>query len=183
MSQYKRIHVVTYQEWLDVENKRQQWQQLHYPQHFPGAIKSHEDRLEKRAEILVKFPYSVILTGSYPEHDFVVRWCWQNMGPMDCKECHEHCSEYPSCHLVLATEYMEKYSYTDADGKLIEGEEKSYKESEAAHGHEGVWTSNWLGKTGYDYGSGEYCFQTETDRDRFLAAAPTFNLGEKYEGE
>lgn len=35
----------------------------------------------------------------------------------------------------------------------------------------------------HDYGLGEYCFVTESDRDRFLAAEPTFNIGEKYNKE
>lgn len=183
MSEYKKIHIVSRQEWLDVEAKRHKWLEDNYPKNLQATVDSHNARMKQREDIIAKFPYSVILTGSYPEHDYVARWGWQNIGPMDCKECHEHYSEYPGCQLVLATEYIEKGSYPDKDGKVIEWEEKAYKEAEAKHGHEGEWTAFWLGKTGYDYGSSEYCFLKESDRDRFLAAAPTFNFGEKYEKE
>lgn len=64
----------------------------------------------------------------------------------------------------------------------MDWEEKAFKDVEE-HSHVGVWCSMWLGKTGYDYGFSEYYFQNESDRDRFLAAAPTFNIGEKYEKE
>ena len=48
------------------------------------------------------------------------------------------------------------------------------------HEHVGVWTTMWLGKTGYDYGFMEFYFANESDRDSFLAAVPSLTFGENY---
>jgi hypothetical protein len=51
------------------------------------------------------------------------------------------------------------------------------------HEHEGEWSFLWIGKTGYDYGYGEYCFENERDRDSFLAAFSTFTWSEDWDKE
>lgn len=133
----------------------------------------------RRAETLKKFPYTVIVEGCYPTNDFACRWTWQQFGPMDCKECGDHCSEYPTCPLVLAIEeYKIKKSYTDKDGKVHEYDFHTCDPGK--HSHEGTWAIVWLGKTDYDYGFSEYCFKNEAARDNFVAAVPSFNLGENY---
>ena len=136
---------------------------------------------EKREETIKKFPYTVIVEACYPISDFACRWCWQQFGAMDCKECGEHCSEYPGCPLVLAIEeYVIKKSYTK-DGHVHEYD--FHTRDPGKHGHEGIWTIVWLGKTDYDYGFGEYYFKNEGDRDKFVANLDTFWLGENYEKE
>jgi hypothetical protein len=135
---------------------------------------------DKRNEALNKFPFTAIVEGSYPTNDFAARWCWQQFGPMDCKECAESYSEYPGCPLVQATEYLHHYTYKDSDGTMKEDSEKCYKKPEV-HGHEGNWTIVWLGKTGYDYGFSEYYFKDELSRDKFVQAVPDFDLGENYD--
>jgi hypothetical protein len=87
---------------------------------------------------------------------------------MDCEICEEHLSYYPGCSIILSTAYTEKITCVDKDGNTKEWEDVCYKEEEEQHGHEGIWTFFWLGKTNYDYGFGEYYFQKESDRDRFL---------------
>lgn len=139
----------------------------------------YQDRRDVAAK---KFPFTVITEGSYPENDFACRWCWQQFGPMDVEKCGDHESEYPACPLVLATKpYVEKHSYTDKDGKLHEYDFHTRDPGE--HSHEGTWTVVWLGKTGYDYGFSEHYFKNEADRDKFIEAVPSFNLGENYAEE
>ena len=133
-------------------------------------------REEKRNVIKSKFPFTVVLYGAYISHDFAVRWCWRNFGPIDGK-CDERGSEFPGCPLVLATEYLVNGWYFDANKNKVDWEEKAYKEVED-HDHVGIWKYFWLGKHGYDYGFSEFYFQNESDRDCFLAAIPNFNLGE-----
>jgi hypothetical protein len=135
---------------------------------------------EKRKLTGDKFPYTAVVEGVYPEHDFSHRWCWQQFGPPEYKECHDHDSDYPGCPIVLATEYIATGTYKGSDGTMKDWQEKRYKQPEK-HSHEGDWTTVWLGKTGYDYGFTEYYFLSEKARDAFILAAPDFGLGENYE--
>jgi hypothetical protein len=135
---------------------------------------------EARKIAIIKYPYTAVVEGCYPENDFSHRWCWQKFGSPECKQCYDHCSEYPACSLVLVTEYIETGTYKDMNGTEHEWKEKRYKEPEK-HGHDGTWTTVWLGKTGYDYGFTEYYFLNEVDRDAFVKEAPNLGLGEKYE--
>lgn len=144
-----------------------------------NRVSSNEN---KRKEAKEKFPFTTIVEGYYPEMDYSARWCWQNFGPIDCKECHETYSEYPGCPLIQATGYIDTGTYKDSAGIEHPWKEKRYKgEDVEKHSHEGVWTSVWFGKTGYDYGFTEICFKNEADRDKFIEAAPSFNFGENYE--
>lgn len=56
---------------------------------------SPED-IRERDELLLRFPYTVMLEVAFPELDFINRWCWLHFGPMD-GECLEKYSEYRSC--------------------------------------------------------------------------------------
>lgn len=77
-------------------------------------------------DILQKFPYSVVVEGEYPSHDFSYRWCWQNFGPREGK-CYDYQSEYPGCPLVLAPEYIQTGSWKDKNGNDHEWKQKAYK--------------------------------------------------------
>lgn len=137
---------------------------------------------ERREKALKDFPFTVIVESCYPENDFAHRWCWEQFGPMNVEECFERYSEYPGCSLVQATKYIRPYKYKDIDGTEREDSEVCYKGNDVPkHSHEGTWTSVWLGKTGYDYGFTEMYFKNEADRDKFIEAVPSFNLGENYE--
>jgi len=182
---YKGIHVSTFEEFFKSEEWRRNWIiENSSEKELQAHDKKISDRDEKRKEYRERFPFTVILQGVYPEHDFVSRWCWQNIGPMQCEECHETSSEYPGCPLVLATEYIQNGWYHNKAGRRVYWSEKAYIEEKVPkHSHEGVWMAYWLGKTGYDYGFSEYYFQNESDRDKFIAATPIFTLGERYEKE
>jgi hypothetical protein len=170
MTEYKRIHVSVYENVLKTENWRRNWIATNRPEHEVAAHdKRMTERQEKRDAYAKKFPYSVILEGNYPEHDYVFKWCWENFGSPECDTCHDHYSEYPYCPIVLETRVGWHDPNRRADLEDIEVE---------PHSHEGVWMSFWLGKIGYDYGLSEYFFQNETDRERFLAALPVLQLGE-----
>lgn len=177
---YKNIHVSTFEAFFKSEDWRRNWIATNRPvEELAAHDKRMADRETKRNAFKVNFPFAVIMEGAYPEHDYVSRWCWQNIGSCD-GECHEgEHSEYTGCPVVLATEHVVTGWYNTKDGKRVDWEDVAYNDVED-HSHVGNWCSLWLGKTGYDYGFTEYYFQTESDRDRFLAAAPTFNLGEKY---
>lgn len=183
MTQYKQIHISTFEEFFKSEDWRRNWIANNRPENEVYAHdKRMSDRDEKRKEYRKRFPFTVILQGAFSEHDFVSRWCWQNIGPKQCEECHESSSEYPGCPLALATEYIKTGWYLTNKNQRVYWSEKAYIEEKVPkHSHEGTWRSMWLGKTGYDYGCGEYYFQNESDRDEFLAAIPIFSLGERYE--
>lgn len=121
-----------------------------------------ETEIERRGS-KARFPHTVIVEGAVDDYDFANRWCWQNVGPCD-GECMESYSQYPGCPLVLATVRVES-----KDGR----ERKKYSKVEA-HSHQGPWTWYFFGKTEYDYGFGEYYFARELDRNRFVAAVPSF---------
>lgn len=180
----EKIHISTFEAFNKVEDWRRSWAVINRPEDVSVHDKRMLDQHLKRNEFRKKFPFSVILEGVYPEHDFVNRWCWQNIGPMQCEECQEIHSEYPGCPLILATEYMRTdWFFTKGDHRKYRSYKAYISEKVPEHGHDGTWLAYWLGKTGYDYGFGEYYFQNELDRDKFLAAIPIFSLGEQYEKE
>lgn len=167
------LKISKYEKYMEYEDR--------YKETWHDATKEwYKNRDKKRAALLEKFPHTVVTEGFYPVLDFASRWCWQNISPQDCEECQEHGSEYPGCPLVLAIEeYKVKESHVDSQGVLREWERVS--RDPGKHGHEGSWTNIWLGKTGYDYGFTEWYFANEKDRDAFVAAMPTFGLGENYD--
>lgn len=169
---YQRLHIISNQEWLDEQNKRHEWQEKNYPDRFGAEMDRFNKTLETRKELAEKFPYVVTLRGNYPEHDYASQFCWQNFGPPNCEQCHDYCSEFPACPIVLES----KLGWHDPN-RVADCADKDIVE----HGHEGIWTAFWLGKTGYDFGSSDYCFQNQTDLDRFLAAIPVFTFGENEE--
>lgn len=127
--------------------------------------------------------FTVTVEGYTPEHDFASRWCWQNIGFIQCDTCGSFHSEYPGCPLVLVTEYIQTHWYIES-GKKVYWSEKAYvEENIPKHGHKGIWFVHWLRKTNYEYGVSEYYFQNETDRDQFVAEIPIFSLGEHYKKE
>lgn len=178
---YAKIHVATYEDYLKTENwRRENWFKDRPPAELEAHDKRMADKQAKRDEYAAKYPFRVIFEGSYPHQDFAHRWCWQTFGSPQVEKCGDAHSEYPACPLVLATEYIQTGSYPLKDGTIVNWSEKAYREVED-HSHEGTWICYWLGKTGYDFGFSEYFFENELDRDRLLAAAPTFTYGEKYE--
>jgi hypothetical protein len=168
------MKIKTFEEWKEQENKRLEYYKSLKDTKFDFAFV--EQRMKQRDEIHVKFPYTAIVAGDYWEQDYAEKWLWMNISPKD-GECKNNEGDFPGCPLVLATEFIKTGTYID-QGKTKTWREKAYKEVEE-HSHEGTWQTFWLGKTGYDYGDNEFCFQNEVDRDRFLAAVPTFD----YTGE
>jgi hypothetical protein len=137
----------------------------------------------RRAGLVENFPHTVLCEGYYPEHDVATRWCWRTFGPRHSYAqdgagwCLEAYSEYPACPIVLATK--ELTTGTNPDGTAWS--EYTYKQDPLNHRHNGTWTTNWWGKTGYDYGFMEYCFRNEADRDAFRGVAETLGMGERYD--
>jgi hypothetical protein len=149
-----------------------------YEEHY----KLSEQQTLHRQKTKELFPYGIIVKGFYPEHDNAGRWCWQQFGPCHTfgvnkfmHRCYEHSSEYPACPLVLAAE--EIIEGEDSEGNKYR--ETTYKDP-GEHTHTGIWTMFWVGKTGYDYGIGEFCFTNEADAERFRIHVPDVTLGEKY---
>lgn len=164
---YKKIHLSTYEEYVGYKDRTKQYrtdaQNISQESFF-------QVKLEKRKNNLIIFPFSAVLQGAYPEHDYATRWCWQKYGSPQTECCMESYSEYPSCPEVLATERF------DDDGDRAYSKVKD-------HSHIGCWTHEWVGKTGYDYGFSEFYFKAQSDLDSFLAAVETFNFGENYAKE
>lgn len=173
--EYKKLCEASYDEYLKDEQWRRDWIAANRPEkELADHDKRMEEKQKKRDDLRSRFPYAVVLEGSYPEFDYVSRWCWQNIGEMDCEKCYESYSEFPGCPLILGGEKKKKtVSHTTSEGKLVSWEEEYYDVPE--HSHTGEWTYYWLGKTGYDYGFGEFFFKNQADLDRFLAVVPTID--------
>ena len=131
----------------------------------------------KRDQTLINFPFSVIVTGYYPESDFAERWCWQKFGSPETEDCLNCHSDYPGCPLVLVTEQIKEYKWEDEIEYI-----KEYR-NPGKHSHQGVWTTLWLAKTGYDFGYTEFCFKNEEDYFQFVAFIPDVTFGEQWNNE
>jgi hypothetical protein len=173
------MEISTYEAWMEwIVEDRQYRLSTHpnYVKNHPDYLKRHMERYhaldQKRDKLLVEFPHSVVAEGEYSEHDYAMRWCWQNISPEHgrCKNFH---SEYPACPLVLATEHLETGMRKDQDGVEKECEWKAFRDP-GEHKHEGRWISMWLGKTGREYGFNHYFFAYESDYRLFLSVFPTF---------
>jgi hypothetical protein len=173
------MKIATLGDYLEHERISREWVLKNRPvEEHASHQRRWAEAEERRAGILARFPFNVVCEGSYPEHDVAHRWCWQQFGPVQTNKCYDHYSEYPACPLVLET--RELASGSNKDGS--QWAEWRYKDP-GEHRHEGVWTTFWHGKTGYDYGFSEYCFQSEADRDRFKEIAEKLGLGELYEDD
>ena len=129
------------------------------------------DEPEERNELHTRFPHAVLIEGDFPEVGVAIRWCWSNFGPIH-GECWNW--EYPACPLVLKTE---KIKLCEING--WQWEKKVYG-TVADHCHLGNWALNWLGKTDYDHGFGEFCFTNLSQREAFVNQLPKFDWGENY---
>ena len=168
--------ISTYESWLELERQQQQRDAITAPQYLQYSIDSQRELDQQRNELLVRFPYSVVAEGSWFEHDYASRWCWQNIGAEDgpCTDWH---SEYPACPLVLETKRLEQVTRTDKSDTVMV---KKYA-NPGEHQHEGKWIYLWFGKTGYNYGYGEYYFANEGDCANFITAFPTFTYSEEWD--
>ena len=128
-----------------------------FEQYLANTDETEEDLREQiaiRDAIQIAFPFSVMLEVATSEVDYANRWAWQQFGPRH-GECFDvrrglRPSEYPMC------------------------------DNPEPHFHQGSWCCHWYVKTDYDFGFCEWFFVNSTDRDRFLAFAPSINWGENY---
>ena len=51
---------------------------------------------EERCDMLLQFPYAVMLELAFVERDFANRWCWEKFGPKD-GPCTQMLSKYRRC--------------------------------------------------------------------------------------
>jgi hypothetical protein len=159
------MELSTYEAWDEEERQDQERLAATHPDYVQDSVD------DQRAELLLRFPYTVVATGIYPEHDYARRWCWQNISPEN-GPCDAWQSEYPACPLVLAAQPREQETW-----------KRKRHTDPGNHEHEGEWSFLWLGKTDYDFGYGEYCFGNESDRGKFLAAFPAFTWSEGWNKE
>ena len=107
----------------------------------------------KRYATHLKFPHVVTLRGDYPSHDEIEAACWDRFGPRDGPCTHYEFTENVRCEITA---------------KLRQDNPDWFDVAVPDHSHEGVWTTLWLQKTGYDYGYQDYCFSDLADKQRFL---------------
>jgi len=126
-------------------------------QYLANTDETEEDLREQiaiRDAIQIAFPFSVMLEVVTSEVDYANRWAWQQFGPRHGEFFDVRRglrpSEYPMC------------------------------DNPEPHFHQGSWCCHWYVKTDYDFGFCEWLFANSTDRDRFLAFAPSINWGENY---
>ncbi|CAN5237076.1 hypothetical protein BH09SUM1_BH09SUM1_29110 [soil metagenome] len=117
--------------------------------------------------IHAQFLFGVVAEADFTEWDRAILWCWQNFGPR-----HGECSaltEYANCPLIQAT------GYTGKDGMDGKERERKFFSGVDWHSHVGTWTDDFIAKTDYDHGYGEFCFSSEEDRAKFREAVPLFD--------
>lgn len=166
------IRIASHEEWIEYEKECRGWVEKRNPESIPHMISGVEQKEEIIGKLKEKFPYTAVLEGFEPYHDFASRWCWANVGECNGK-CYDHQSDYPACPLVLATKVMKPYSYKMQDGTVVNGKSPDYSDP-GEHSHDGNWATVCLTKSGYDCFYIEYLFQSEQIRDRFLVAVPSF---------
>ena len=175
------IKVITFEQWLEIEYRRQKYQKENNPEYHQNMVDRHLEKIKQREALIEKYPFTLAVEGPYPAHEFANRWCWINIGTPQIENCEEIHSEFPGCPIVLQTEYIQTGCYHNKENQRVYWSEKAYiEENVPEHGHSGTWKLIGLGKTGYDYGCCEFCFESESDRDKFVAAIPFFNFGEEY---
>jgi len=173
------MRIASLDDYLAHERHTREWVEQNRP---PAELALHDQRQmeaqERRARAVALFPHTLVCEGSYPEHDVAQRWCWRQFGPVRVEKCYDQHSEYPGCPLVLETKVLATGGNKDGSRWA----EWRYKDP-GEHSHEGTWTTIWHGKTGYDYGFAEYCFQHEGDRDAFGEIVEKLGMGELYEDD
>lgn len=175
------VRISSYEEWRQYEQKRQEWATESHPESVQHMRKGVETREESRQKLLPRFPHSAVLEGYEPYLDFAARWLWSNVSPCDGK-CQCRHSEWPACPLVLATKTVREYTYKDKDGQEQKGKEPQYADP-GDHNHEGKWTCLSLTKSGYDCFYMDYLFESEQDRDRFIANLPAYRGDDNFDDE
>jgi hypothetical protein len=73
------------------------------------SLEDRDKEKRERDQRILRFPHAIMLELSYPEMDFVNRWCWQNFGPAD-GECQQKQSEYRVCHLEKPHHHIGKWT-------------------------------------------------------------------------
>lgn len=123
------------------------------------------EKEKRRKEIHKEFPFFATTEGNYLEHDALCSWLWENFGPRHglCEE-HAYDDEEVKIHCPIVLDHKR-----DSEGERLDLEE---------HSHEGVWTTFWCGKTGYDYGFNDFCFSTKEMMEKFIEKVKL-----DYEGE
>lgn len=174
------MEISTYSEWEEEERQDQERLAPTYPVSVQYRIEAQRVLEHKREKLLRQFPFTAVATGEYPEHDYARRWCWRNISPENGR-CDAWLSAYPACPFAIE-ERKEQVRLREKADKDFSGEQKWYT-GPADHTHEGDWRFLWLGKTGYDYGYGEFCFRNERDLENFLVVFPTFIWSEDWDRE
>lgn len=181
MTNEDTIRLASYEEWIEHEREHRESVEKRNPESIAPMLSVVEKKESTRRSLMERFPYSAVLEGYEPYHDFASRWLWANVSPCDGK-CHDYYSEYPACPVVLATKTLRDYQYTTKDGRVVKGKAPEYHDP-GEHSHEGNWAGMCLTKSGYDCFYIEYFFQSEQDRERFIAAVPSFRDGDNFKDE
>ncbi len=160
---------------------------------YQWPLENIEKKKTKRQEIHEKFPYVVTYCGHYGHGsllDDLSDWCRDKFGDCD-GECHWRGCEldWDKWHQESGLEDIlmkalndERENHPKPDEKDKKAMKKWEKEDNARdiigehfemiktrtdapeeHSHEGIWTSHFVMKTGYDYGYEDYCFKNEED--------------------
>ena len=147
-----------------------------------------DDRLNKcatvRKTLHARFPYVITYKGHYGPGilDDMDDWCREHFGDMhgECNwsECewdwdkwHEESGLYKQLNNELYCEVERnkdceihrEWSSTIINEHFKMIEEEYFPDQPGEHSHKGTWTSNFIVKTGYDYGYQDYCFENEED--------------------
>lgn len=167
-----------YMDYIGEQEEKYQWP-------LKGLAKIQKER----REIWKEFPYVVTVAADHYWIDDVNNICRANFGDM-----HGQCW-WRECEFSFDVWY-EKNNFDELLDKYEETEE--YKEHAnkywnmienridhpGEHWHKGVWTTNYLTKTGYDYGYEDFCFKHEVDWLKFIFLNLSFDSIEAHiEGE
>lgn len=174
-----------YMEYLGTKKKKYQW-----------PLDGLKNIQKKRREIWKEFPYVITVAASYYWLDDVNDICRANFGDRY-GECYWRDCEFSFDTWFENNKFIDKLdkiekldqgqglskaskSLSDEYWKMIENR----IDKPGEHWHKGVWTTNYLTKTGYDYGYEDFCFKHEVDWLKFIFLNVSFDSIEAHiEGE
>ncbi len=170
-------------------------QYMHYisqqEEKYQWALEGLETIQKERREVWKEFPYIITVAADHYWLDDVNDICRINFG-----ERYGQCY-WRECEFSFDVWY-EKNKFDDALDKIEKHTNKATRiQSDAywkmienridkpgEHWHKGVWTTNYLKKTGYDFGYSDYCFKYEVDWLKFIFLNLSFDSIEAHiEGE
>jgi len=131
---------------------------LDHQKSYRWPLANYNKQLPLLEKMKLRFCHTVSIFAGYEGHDLLSNKLWDMIGPRY-GPCADHfMMDHISCPVLLDM----NFKWFDDNGD--ENDEPDIPQ----HSHDGVWSSVWMMKTGYDSGYEVYCFLNESDKQRFI---------------